>query len=121
VLDGRTAGAEPDRAVWAYAVNVIGCILGPLLSGFWLLPWLGERWSLVALSLPLFVLGLAAVRAPERLASRAVLERPRPSMIFAAAVILSVILLPLTRSFETQFPEAQVRRDHTATVVASGT
>jgi len=120
MLVDRRAGADPDRAGRAYAVNVIGCILGPLLSGFWLLPWLGERWSLVALSLPLFVLGLVAVRAPERLASMAVLERPRRAAIFAAAVVVAVILLPLTRSFETQFPEAQVRRDHTATVVASG-
>jgi spermidine synthase len=121
MLVDRRAGADPDRAGRAYAVNVIGCILGPLLSGFWLLPWLGERWSLVVLSLPLFALGLVAVRAPERLASLAVLERPRASTVFAAAVIVSVILFPLTRSFETQFPEAQVRRDHTATVVASGT
>ena len=120
MLVDRRAGADPDRAGRAYAVNVIGCILGPLLSGFWLLPWLGERWSLVALSLPLFALGLVAVRAPERLASMAVLERPRASTVFAGAVVVSVILLPLTRSFETQFPGAEIRRDHTATIVAAG-
>src|SRR2546425_836288 len=45
----------------------------------------------------------------------------RAATLFGAALIASVILLPLSRSFETQFPGAQVRRDHTATVVAAGT
>src|SRR5947209_8111290 len=121
MLVDRRAGSDPDRAGRAYAVNVIGCILGPLLAGFWLLPWLGERWSLVALSLPLFALGLVAVIAPQRLVPVAVLDRVRASTLFGAALIASVILLPLSRSFETQFPDAQVRRDHTATVVAAGT
>src|SRR5205809_494128 len=120
-LVDRRAGSDPDRAGRAYAVNVIGCILGPLLAGFWLLPWLGERWSLVALSLPLFALGLVAVIAPQRLVPVAVLDHVRAATLFGAALIASVILLPLSRSFETQFPDAQVRRDHTATVVAAGT
>ncbi|PYO01735.1 MAG: hypothetical protein DMD91_06535 [Candidatus Rokuibacteriota bacterium] len=121
MLIDRRAGPDPDRAGRAYAVNVIGCILGPLLAGFWLLPWLGERGSLVAFSLPLFALGLVAVRAPERLASVKVLGRARAATLFAAAVFVSIVLVPVTRSFETQFPDAQVRRDHTATVVAAGT
>src|SRR5438132_138661 len=114
MLVDRRAGSDPDRAGRAYAVNVIGCILGPLLAGFWLLPWLGERWSLVALSLPLFALGLVAVIAPQRLVPVAVLDRVRAATLFGAALIASVILLPLSRSFETQFPDAQVRRDRSA-------
>src|SRR5881409_1778453 len=121
MLVDRRAGSDPDRAGRAYAVNVIGCILGPLLAGFWLLPWLGERGSLVAFSLPLFALGLVAVIAPQRVVPVAVLDRVRAATLFGAALIASVILLPLSRSFETQFPDAQVRRDHTATVVAAGT
>ena len=50
------SGGDPHRAGSAYAVNVLGCILGPLVAGFWLLPHLGERWSLVVLSAPLFAL-----------------------------------------------------------------
>src|SRR5256712_2156248 len=121
MLVDRRAGSDPDRAGRAYAVIVSGGSLGPLLAGFWLLPWLGERWSLVALSLPLFVLGLVAVIAPERLVPVAVLDRVHAATLFGAALIVSVILLPVTRSFETQFPEAQGRRDLTATVVAAGT
>jgi spermidine synthase len=49
---------DPDRAGRAYAVNVVGSIVGPLLAGFWILPWFGDRWGLCAVSLPLFVIGL---------------------------------------------------------------
>ncbi len=38
MLVDRWSGGDPDRAGSAYAVNVVGCILGPLVSGFLLLP-----------------------------------------------------------------------------------
>src|SRR4029434_8014561 len=66
LVDWWSAG-DPDRAGRAYAVNVIGCVIGPLLAGFWLLPAWGERGTLVALSLPLFAVGLVAVMKPARL------------------------------------------------------
>jgi spermidine synthase len=37
VLD-RVSQGDPDRAGRGYAINVIGCVLGPLVSGFLLLP-----------------------------------------------------------------------------------
>ena len=37
MLVDRWSGGDPDRAGRAYAVNVVGCILGPLLAGFLLL------------------------------------------------------------------------------------
>ena len=48
MLVDRWAGGDPAKAGKAYAVNVLGCILGPLLAGFLLLPWISERWSLVS-------------------------------------------------------------------------
>src|SRR5262249_58781660 len=66
LVDWWSAG-DPDRAGHAYAANVIGCVLGPLLAGFWLLPLWGERGTLVALSLPLFAVGLVAGTKPARL------------------------------------------------------
>ena len=56
MLVDRRSGGDPGRAGAAYAVNVVGCILGPLLAGFCILPWAGERWGLCLLafrSLPL--------------------------------------------------------------------
>jgi hypothetical protein len=46
------AGNDPDRAGRAYAANVAGCIVGPLLAGFVLLPFFGERWSVLLFSMP---------------------------------------------------------------------
>src|SRR3984893_9013296 len=46
---------DPAGAGKAYAVNVLGCILGPLFASYVLLPWLGERYGLILLALPFLV------------------------------------------------------------------
>jgi predicted membrane-bound spermidine synthase len=103
MLVDRWSAGDPDRAGRAYAVNAAGCILGPLLSGFVLLPWVGERWTLVLLAIPFFLFGL---RSNQRL--------------MAAALFASLALVMLTQDFERRYPGAIVRRDHTATVIAAG-
>jgi spermidine synthase len=110
MLVDRWSAGEPDRAGRAYAVNALGCILGPLLSGFVLLPLVGERWTLVLLSAPFFLLGLVSTPARDR----------RWQAKAGVAVAAAVPLLALTRDFETVYPGAQVRRDHTATSIATG-
>ena len=56
----------------------MGCILGPLLACFTLLPLLGERGSIVALAVPLFGIALfTATRWWTPLAAIAVRARPR--------------------------------------------
>ncbi|MBI4464135.1 MAG: hypothetical protein HY647_05470, partial [Acidobacteria bacterium] len=110
---------DPDRAGRAYAVNVLGSILGPLLSGFWLLPWLGEHWALVALSLPLFGIGLAIVlRQAQNPALRIVAHRNKA--IYAAMALLSVPFVAVTKGYEAGYPRRVELRDHTATVIATG-
>src|SRR5262245_36971865 len=52
----RWSSGDPERAGTAYATNVLGSLLGPLLAGFWLLPAMGERTALIVLSLPLFAI-----------------------------------------------------------------
>ena len=103
LVDGWSAG-DPDRAGRAYAVNAIGCIIGPLIAGFVLLPLIGERWTLVLLAVPFFAFGIART----------------PRTVLAAAVAVSLATIVLTRDFETLYPDAVVRRDHTATVIATG-
>src|SRR4029077_75 len=51
------SGGSPSRTGSAYAVNVLGCILGPLFAGYVLLPYMGVAQSLRLLPIP-FVLGL---------------------------------------------------------------
>src|SRR5262249_44074344 len=50
-LVDRWSGGSPLAAGAAWAVNGVGCVLGPLAGGFLLLPWLGERGALLVLAL----------------------------------------------------------------------
>jgi spermidine synthase len=103
MLVDRWSAGDPGRAGRAYAVNAVGCIIGPLLSGFILLPWVGERWTLVLLAAPFFAFGM---RSNWR--------------VLAAAAVATLALVGFTQDFESRYPGAIVRRDHTATVIAAG-
>lgn len=107
MLVDRWSSGDPDRAARAYAVNALGCIVGPLVAGFLLLPVAGERSTLVILTLPFFIVAFLH-------GSRAF----RP--LGAAAMAGGLLLIVLTRDFETLYPGAKVRRDYTATVIAAG-
>ena len=112
MLVDRWSGGDPDRAGRAYAVNVAGCIVGPLVSGFLLLPLVGEHWSVFLLTLPWFAMAFPSRRAPG--------FQP-----FSRAWAYSILLLALsvflaTKDFETQFAVRRVLRDSTATVIAEG-
>jgi len=117
-LVDRFSEGDPNRAGIGYAANVAGCILGPLVAGFALLPHLNERYALVALALPWLLIAL----------SFTLLRQPGPAKRFAVpraiafVVILAVSagLILRTQSYAEQAPNAQVRRDSTATVVAAG-
>ena len=120
LLVDRWAGGDPDRAGRAYAVNVLGCILGPLLAGFGLLPLVGERATLLAVSLPLLALGLAAALKRGRQKGEAAGRRPAGKTIPAAGVAFSCLLVFATKDYESLYPGRQIRRDYTATVIAAG-
>ena len=120
MLVDRWSRGDPDRAGSAYAVNVVGSIVGPLVAGFWLLPELGERQAGVALTLPLFAVGLAVIVWTRRFADAGDLRRVRATTLFVASVVVSVAVVGGTRGFETLYPKRQIRRDHNATVIAVG-
>ena len=112
ILDGVAQG-DPDRAGAGYAVNIAGCVLGPLVSGFVLLPWLGERYTLLACALPWTALGFLLLGVPRIVQPRAVWKP-------ALAAFLTLVLVATTDDFETRFYPRQVKRDSTATVTAFG-
>ncbi|MDE3135804.1 MAG: hypothetical protein KGL59_04485, partial [Acidobacteriota bacterium] len=119
MLVDEWCGGDPERAGKAYAVNVFGCILGPLFAGFVALPWLGTRWSTVLLAAPLFLVGLVASLRPEWLAGPA--ERNiRSKVILAGGVVLFLLLLTGTENFRDTLRHPVVKRDYTATVIAAG-
>jgi len=113
MLVDQCSEGNPERAGQAYAVNIVGCILGPLLSSFLLLPYLGERWSLILLTVPLFF--LLYLFRPEAAPRKRYGEH-----LYAAAVIASFALIIFTKDFATKFARREVRRDYAATVVAAG-
>jgi predicted membrane-bound spermidine synthase len=107
---------DPDRAGTAYAVNICGAIVGPLVAGFWLLPWLGERWSILALTIPLFVIAaLAVLRNPAE-------AKPgfNPRIKLALAFVAAMVLFAFSHDFETRYATREVKRDYAATVIATG-
>jgi predicted membrane-bound spermidine synthase len=111
----RFSSGDPDRAGRAYAVNIAGCVVGPLLSGFVLLPFLGERISLCLFALPWFVAGL--VYAPR--ASGA--SRWKYVLGYSAFAVSTIALAVFTQGYEEHFHPRTVLRDDTATVIATGT
>jgi spermidine synthase len=119
MLVDRWSGGDPDRAGKAYAVNVVGSILGPMVAGFLVLPWLGEHWGLCAIALPLFAIGLSAARRPS--AKHLRLKGLGPKEWFAASVVFSLMFAVGTRGIEALFPEHLILRDYTATAMGTGT
>jgi spermidine synthase len=123
-LVDRFSEGDPDRAGFAYSVNVAGCILGPLVAGFVLLPRLDERFALTALALPWLLVGIwfAASRSRDSYGAQGSAKSRTASHAILAGVILlaSFALIYRTRSYVQEIPSAQVRRDSTATVIAAG-
>ncbi len=114
-LIDQYAGGHPAAAGKAYGINVVGCILGPLVASYVLLPRISERHALVVLGLPL--LGLCffcakSLTAPQRLAT---------ALTGGAAVIWSLFFAD---DFEgllmKREPKTEVRRDYAASVISFG-
>lgn len=114
MLVDRYSGGAPDKAGVAYAVNVGGCILGPLLAGFGLLPLMSERWALIVLAAPWLIVGIAPMLPSAQ-------PRPAARMAFGSLVLLTAWLIVFGKGYEDIFPKHNVRRDPTATVIATGT
>jgi len=111
MLVDRWSAGDPDRAGRAYAVNVVGCILGPLLAGFFLLPWFGEQESLLLLVIPWFAIAIPLVMRARRL---------RRTIMAGGFVVAALVLFYLTEDYEADYPDRIVLRDSTATVIATG-
>ena len=114
LIDEFAAG-QPRRAGQAYAINVLGCILGPLVGCYLLLPLVSERCALILLGLP-FVAGWLALCRSQSLFRRV-------SIGFVLAVVL-VHAIYFSKDFENSvFKEtenATVRRDYVASVISFG-
>jgi spermidine synthase len=109
------SGGDPAGAGGVYALNVAGCILGPLVASYVLLPWLGERYGLVALGLPFIFFTLFRTTSLP-------LWRRMCSLLAASALLIwslfyTVDLSTLVPRKSTKF---EMRRDYAASVIAAG-
>lgn len=119
-LIDRFSGGDPRRAGFAYSLNSIGCIIGPLFAGFMLLPFIGEKWSLVLLALPLFLFGFIPEKSPNVEAGVPTGSAPFRLVEAAVLIVLSVGIAAGTKGYEQMYPDGMLRRDATATVIATG-
>lgn len=114
LIDEYSAG-QPKRAGRAYAINVLGCILGPLVSCYILLPSLSERHALILLALPFVAFWLTSYRAPSlkiRVAFGAAL---------AIALGWSVFVTEDFEAYLTKYwKNVIIRRDYAASVISTG-
>ena len=114
LIDSYARG-NPGEAGKAYAVNVLGCILGPLVACYLLLPRINERYTLVLLSLPFLVFWfLHSSSLP-----------PARRWIWGTAGLAALVCaLFVTEDFQARVlrlgKHTQIRRDHTAFVVSVG-
>jgi len=116
MLVDRWARGNPASAGKAYAVNVMGCILGPLVAGFLLLPWISERWALLLLALPWLILGLR----PLVPSGQAFGLAPRVASYLVLPLVAGIFLT--SEGYEGEYGDgSRVLRDSTATVIATGT
>lgn len=121
MLVDRFSAGDPERAGRAYAVNVVGCILGPLLACFFLLPVIAERWAIATLTVPLFALALlpagrAVAAAPLRDAPRRPTTPVLPSVV---ALAFGLVVVSATKDYTGMFSTYEARRDYEATVIAT--
>jgi len=109
------ANGRPREAGRAYAINIVGCILGPLFGGYVLLPFLGVKQSMLLLGIPIliyFVLHLS--------------EYARRPAFTAATGLLTIVLFAMAARYSTSYEDrafyqvGKLRRDHVATVLAAG-
>ncbi|MFQ5560331.1 MAG: fused MFS/spermidine synthase [Nitrospinota bacterium] len=112
LIDEYSAG-EPAPAGFAYALNIVGSILGPLVAGYLLLPSLGVKISLLLLSLPFFAIMLERVIKMKILLKNTIIPALASLLLFTA---LS------SKTFESGdiFDSKEVRRDYAATVISTG-
>ncbi|MEY2481570.1 MAG: spermidine synthase [Verrucomicrobiota bacterium] len=114
LIDEYSLG-DPAAAGRAYAINVTGCILGPLAASYVLLPWLGERYGLVLLGLPFLAFSLFGTN------SLSLWYRWSSRLTASAVLIWSLFYsVDLAALVPRMASKAEIRRDYAASVIAAG-
>ena len=115
-LIDQVCQGDPNEAGRAYAINILGGILGPLLAGYFLIPKFGVKSTLVLLSIPYGILFFNYIHSTE--VSR--IFKWTIGMTGTFGAIMSILFITGSEIPSTASKDSIILRDSTATVVASG-
>ena len=101
---------DPDRGGRAYAVNIVGCILGPLAASYLFLPYIGVKHSMILMALPYAAFSLS---------TREHVSKAREIRALPSTIGLLVGAAFMNHSYEERYDDGIVRRDSTATVISA--
>jgi predicted membrane-bound spermidine synthase len=108
------ATGNPAVAGRAYALNVLGCILGPVFASYILLPWISERYALILLGLPFFAFYLLGWKKLTRW------QKLDSGLAASAVIICALFISGDFQSMVSSFSKkTEVRRDYAASVIAA--
>jgi hypothetical protein len=114
-LIDQYSGGQPANAGKAYGINIVGCVLGPLVASYLLIPNMRERYALVLLALPLLALFLI---------SSARLARTERLVLGLASVAMLAWSIFGAGDFDRLLVQnesgTQIRRDYAASVDSFG-
>ncbi|MBF0457487.1 MAG: hypothetical protein HQK99_06290 [Nitrospirae bacterium] len=106
------SGGNPKEAARAYAVNVVGCIAGPVMVSYLMLPLISLRFNMIVLALPFTAIFYYIRRGAQKT------DWFTTMGIITAAFIYFTLTTNL--SYEEFFMKqgAEIRRDYASTVVS---
>ncbi|MFN2622252.1 MAG: fused MFS/spermidine synthase [Chthoniobacterales bacterium] len=114
LIDEYSAG-EPARAGRAYALNVAGCILGPLFASYILLPLFGERHGIIILGLPFLAFAFFGSRSLPSSYRWGLQLSGIACLVWSLFYSVDLAAFSLRRSAKTE-----IRRDYAASVISTG-
>ena len=104
---------RPEKVGGAYGLNIAGCISGPLIASYALLPALGPRLAMIVLAAPFVIYGF--VRLPK------LDDKQRLVTVFATVIVLLpsiFVSIGYDDFISKYFNNARLIRDYTATTIA---
>jgi len=115
-LIDRYASGHPAEAGKTYALNMLGCIIGPLFASYILLPLCGAKMSMLVLAAPFLIFVLLWYKEE-------LFYNGWSLILLVVAIVLLFRASFVNVGYEEIFASREnsiVLRDHTATVVATG-
>ena len=113
-LIDRYAGGRPADAGRAYALNVLGCILGPLFASYVLLPRMSERLTLLLLAIPFLAFYLILEK------QLLFIRRAVWGLAIGAGMIAALFSWNLETLLQSSEQNIAIRRDYAASVISAG-